>query len=89
MADPSSLLARFEPPANVTTLRVYADRDEARLTAALKFLERLQGPYRRRRASAIVEMVDLWLRQFEEHLPAGRLRRDVRQLLHPCEARMY
>jgi len=42
----TSLLARFEPPANVTRLRVYGDRDEAGLSAALKLLERLQGRIR-------------------------------------------
>jgi putative DNA primase/helicase len=42
----TSLLARFEPPATVRTLRVYADRDEAGLMAALKLLERLQGRIR-------------------------------------------
>lgn len=39
----TALLSKFEPPPGVTTLRVYADRDEAGLTAALKLLERLQG----------------------------------------------
>jgi len=42
----TSLLTRFEPPASVTTLRVYGDRDEAGLRAALKLLERLQGRLR-------------------------------------------
>jgi putative DNA primase/helicase len=42
----TSLLARFEPPHGVTTLRVYVDRDEAGLTAALRLLERLQGRVR-------------------------------------------
>jgi putative DNA primase/helicase len=42
----TSLLARFVPPANVSTLRVYGDRDEAGLTAALRLLERLQGRIR-------------------------------------------
>ena len=42
----TSLLGRFEPPPGVTTLRVYGDRDEAGLTAALKLLERLQGRIR-------------------------------------------
>lgn len=42
----TSLLARFEPPPGVTTLRVYGDRDEAGLSAALKLLERLQGRIR-------------------------------------------
>ena len=42
----TSLLSRFEPPPGVTTLRVYGDRDEAGLTAALKLLERLQGRIR-------------------------------------------
>jgi putative DNA primase/helicase len=39
----TSLLSRFEPPPGVTTLRVYADRDEAGLMAALELFERLQG----------------------------------------------
>jgi len=42
----TSLLSRFEPPPGVTRLRVYGDRDEAGLTAALKLLERLQGRIR-------------------------------------------
>jgi putative DNA primase/helicase len=42
----TSLLSRFEPPPGVTTLRVYGDRDEAGLMAALKLLERLQGRVR-------------------------------------------
>jgi putative DNA primase/helicase len=39
----TSLLTRFEPPANVTTLRVYGDRDDAGLLAARTLVERLQG----------------------------------------------
>jgi putative DNA primase/helicase len=42
----TSLLARFEPPANVTTLRVYGDRDDAGLLAARTLVERLQGRVR-------------------------------------------
>jgi putative DNA primase/helicase len=42
----TSLLARFDPPAGVKTLRLYADRDEAGLTAALQLAERLQGRVR-------------------------------------------
>jgi putative DNA primase/helicase len=42
----TSLLSRFEPPPGVTQLRIYADRDEAGLTAALKLFERLQGRIR-------------------------------------------
>jgi putative DNA primase/helicase len=42
----TSLLARFEPPASVKTLRLYADRDEAGLTAACRLMERLQGRVR-------------------------------------------
>jgi putative DNA primase/helicase len=42
----TSLLSRFEPPPSVTRLRVYVDRDEAGLTAALKLFERLQGRIR-------------------------------------------
>lgn len=39
----TSLLSKFEPPPGVRTLRVYADRDEAGLLAALKLTGRLQG----------------------------------------------
>jgi len=39
----TSLLSKFEPPPGVLRLRVYADRDEAGLMAALKLFERLQG----------------------------------------------
>jgi putative DNA primase/helicase len=39
----TSLLSRFEPPPGVIRLRIYADRDEAGLTAALRLTERLQG----------------------------------------------
>ena len=42
----TSMLARFEPPPSVRTLRVYADRDEPGLTAALRLFERLQGRIR-------------------------------------------
>jgi putative DNA primase/helicase len=42
----TSLLARFEPPPGVTRLRIYADRDEAGLTAAIRLGERLQGRLR-------------------------------------------
>ena len=42
----TSLLSRFEPPPGVTTLRVYADRDEPGLTAAARLMERLQGRVR-------------------------------------------
>ncbi len=42
----ASLLSRFEPPPGVERLRVYADRDEAGLSAALKLVERLQGRIR-------------------------------------------
>jgi putative DNA primase/helicase len=42
----TALLARFEPPPGVTTLRVYGDRDEAGLSAALRLFERLQGRVR-------------------------------------------
>jgi putative DNA primase/helicase len=37
------LLAKFEPPAGVKRLAIYADRDEAGLEAAAKLMERLQG----------------------------------------------
>jgi putative DNA primase/helicase len=36
------LLARFDPPAGVLLLRVYADRDKAGHTAALQLMQRLQ-----------------------------------------------
>jgi len=39
----TSLLAKFEPPQGVKRLVLYADRDEAGLTAALYLMERLQG----------------------------------------------
>lgn len=39
----ATLLSKFEPPPGVLRLRVFADRDEAGLTAALRLLERLQG----------------------------------------------
>jgi putative DNA primase/helicase len=42
----TSLLSRFEPPPGVSCLRIYADRDEAGLIAALKLFERLQGRIR-------------------------------------------
>jgi len=42
----TSLLSRFEPPPDVVTLRLYVDRDEAGLTAALKLMERLQGRFK-------------------------------------------
>lgn len=42
----TSLLSRFEPPPNVIRLRIYADRDEAGLSAALRLFERLQGRIR-------------------------------------------
>jgi putative DNA primase/helicase len=42
----ASLLARFEPPPSVALLRIYSDRDEAGLMAALCLLERLQGRMR-------------------------------------------
>jgi putative DNA primase/helicase len=42
----TSLLAKFEPPPGVLRLRVYADRDEAGLTAATRLMERLQGRVR-------------------------------------------
>jgi putative DNA primase/helicase len=42
----TSLLARFEPPSGVARLRIYADRDEAGLTAAIRLGERLQGRVR-------------------------------------------
>ncbi len=42
----TSLLAKFEPPPGVTTLRVYGDHDAPGLLAALKLVERLQGRIR-------------------------------------------
>jgi putative DNA primase/helicase len=42
----TSLLAKFEPPAGIERLVIFADRDEAGLTAALKLMERLQGRIR-------------------------------------------
>jgi len=42
----TSLLARFEPPGGVDTVRLYADRDEAGLTAVCRLMERLQGRVR-------------------------------------------
>jgi putative DNA primase/helicase len=39
----TSLLSKFEPPPGVLRLRIYADRDEPGLTAALHLMERLQG----------------------------------------------
>jgi putative DNA primase/helicase len=39
----TSLLAKFVPPAGVTTLRIYADRDAPGLEAAGRLMERLQG----------------------------------------------
>lgn len=38
----TSLLAKFEPPAGVTTIRIYADGDKAGLLAAGRLMERLQ-----------------------------------------------
>lgn len=42
----AGLLAKFAPPPGVTTLRIYADRDEAGLLAAGHLMERLQGRVR-------------------------------------------
>jgi len=39
----TALLAKFEPPAGVKRLILYADRDEPGLTAACRLMERLQG----------------------------------------------
>ena len=39
----TSILAKFEPPSGVVRLRIYADRDEAGLVAAVRLMERLQG----------------------------------------------
>ena len=42
----AALLAKFEPPPNVTTLRIYMDRDLAGLIAGIRLMERLQGRVR-------------------------------------------
>ncbi|MEJ0006021.1 MAG: toprim domain-containing protein [Steroidobacteraceae bacterium] len=42
----TALLAKFEPPACVTTLRIFADRDEPGLLAAGQLMQRLQGRVR-------------------------------------------
>lgn len=42
----TSLLTKFEPPAGVTLLRIYADRDAPGLLAAGQLMERLQGRVR-------------------------------------------
>lgn len=42
----TSLLAKFQPPAGVTTLRIYADRDCPGLEAAGRLMESLQGQVR-------------------------------------------
>lgn len=42
----TAVLGKFEPPAAVKTLRIYADRDEAGLLAAGHLMERLQGRVR-------------------------------------------
>jgi putative DNA primase/helicase len=42
----TSLLAKFDPPASVERLVIYADRDEAGLTGACRLMERLQGRVR-------------------------------------------
>jgi putative DNA primase/helicase len=42
----ATLLGKFDPPPGVKTLRIYADRDEAGLEAALRLTERLQGRVR-------------------------------------------
>jgi putative DNA primase/helicase len=39
----TSLLAKFEPPANVKRLVIFADRDVAGLNAAAQLMQRLQG----------------------------------------------
>jgi putative DNA primase/helicase len=41
-----SLLGKFEPPAGVRELVIFADRDEAGLDAACRLMERLQGRVR-------------------------------------------
>jgi putative DNA primase/helicase len=42
----TSLLAKFEPPAGVERLVIYADQDVAGLAAACRLMERLQGRVR-------------------------------------------
>lgn len=42
----TSLLTKFEPPPGIARLVLYADRDEAGLTAACRLMERLQGHLR-------------------------------------------
>ncbi|HEX3837809.1 MAG TPA: toprim domain-containing protein [Steroidobacteraceae bacterium] len=42
----TSLLMKFEPPASVRTLRIYADRDAPGLLAACRLMEHLQGRIR-------------------------------------------
>jgi putative DNA primase/helicase len=42
----TSLLAKFDPPAGIERLLIYADRDEAGLIAAGRLMERLQGRIR-------------------------------------------
>lgn len=42
----TALLGKFDPPAGVQTLRIYADRDEPGLLAAAHLMERLQGRVR-------------------------------------------
>ena len=39
----AGLLAKFDPPSEVTRLVIYADADVAGLTAACRLMERLQG----------------------------------------------
>lgn len=50
----ATLLSKFEPPAGVTELLVFVDRDEAGFVAALTLAERLQGrvPFRIRKPPA-------------------------------------
>jgi len=42
----TALMVRFEPPASVNTLILYADRDTAGLLAAAQLMQRLQGRVR-------------------------------------------
>jgi len=42
----TSFLAKFEPPAGVSLLRIYGDRDEPGLLAVAHLMERLQGRIR-------------------------------------------